>query len=169
MVNCLYCGKARPKLFVSNMPFCDKDCYEDYMKSKNPNFFESLLDKHRKGARMLSSEECKAYFKSGAWKKLGYQELFEIQLIQDRQLIPFDLFWKAAVKTLGRPVYEHELIRGQEQLYREYIGLNPEPTFEQIMDLLPENNGIEVTEIIEIEDEDGEDDEDKKAYQKSPF
>ena len=73
------------------------------------------------------------------------EQIVRFQLFQDRLCLDFGRFQLAMEKVLKRPIWTHEF-GFRESLIKEYLGAKEPPTFEEIMDLIPEEKRI----IIEI-------------------
>ena len=58
--------------------------------------------------------------------------------------MPFGVFHEAVEKTLGRPVFTHELGLNLVGLKAELLGLADAPTLEQVIALLPVERAIVV-------------------------
>ena len=56
----------------------------------------------------LTKKQAVALFDSGFYKTLSAHECAMFQLFEPRLCMPFDVFHKAMIDTLGRPVFTHE-------------------------------------------------------------
>ena len=90
----------------------------------------------------IDKEVAIALGKSKFWEKMSYAERATYQLFTDKLCMPFDIFHEALQKTLLRPVYTHEFGLNYEGLQKELLGLKEAPTFEEIVNLIPEEKGI---------------------------
>jgi hypothetical protein len=75
------------------------------------------------------------------WEGKTDREIVEFQLFTKRLCMPFDLFHKAVESTLGRPVWTHEF-GSAGRLKEEFLGDKPAPTFDEIINLIPEDKRI---------------------------
>ena len=73
------------------------------------------------------------------WEEMTFEERAEFQINQRLICMPFDIFHEAVEKTLGRSVFTHEFGLNLEGLKKELIGERPAPSFEDIINLIPEN------------------------------
>jgi len=88
--------------------------------------------------RQLTKDEAIRFYRSGLWRTLNFNQIVRLQLWQDKLCVPFDVFHEAIEKTLKRGVFTHEFA-WRERLKQEYLGERKAPTFEEIMELIPEN------------------------------
>ncbi len=56
--------------------------------------------------------------------------------------MPFDVFHEAIEKVLHRPVYTHEFGLNYVGIVLEYLGEKQPPTFEEIINMIPEEKRI---------------------------
>ena len=92
--------------------------------------------------RKIGEDEAKELFKSEFWKTMSYREKAFFQFFTKRLCMPFDIFHEAIEKTLGRPVYTHELGLNYEGLKQELLGQSEKPTLQEIIDLIPKEKRI---------------------------
>jgi hypothetical protein len=59
--------------------------------------------------------------------------------------MPFGRFHEALEKSLGRPVFTHELGLNAESIYAELIGQKEPPTFADILELIPAEKRVIVS------------------------
>lgn len=90
---------------------------------------------------MMTKEEAIAYYDSRQWATLSDRERAELQLSEDLLCMPFSLFHKSVEKALGRPVWTHEFAN-RVRLRKELLGIEPKPSFEDIVSLLPQKKLI---------------------------
>jgi hypothetical protein len=69
---------------------------------------------------------------------MSSEAIAKFQIMEDRLCVPFKIFHEAVVKTLGRPVFDHELGLNREGLIKELFHGAPAPTLEEIINLIPE-------------------------------
>lgn len=92
--------------------------------------------------RQLTREEAIAVFESEVWKLWTDEEICDFQMWQACLAIPFDVFHLAVEKTLGRPVWTHEFGVAYAEMQQERLGQRPAPTFDEILELIPEDKRI---------------------------
>ena len=91
--------------------------------------------------QQFTTEEAVRFHDLGIWQLLDDEGKVRLQLFQDKLCMPFDEFHKAIEKVLGRPAWTHEFAY-RDKLVAEYLGEGPTPTFEDIMNLIPEEKRI---------------------------
>ena len=91
--------------------------------------------------RQFNKEEAISIYESKIWEQWSPEDIVAIQLFQNRLLVPFDKFHEAIEKVLDRPVWTHEFA-DQNRLIEEYLGIRNKPTFEEILNLIPEDKLI---------------------------
>jgi len=95
--------------------------------------------------RQLTREEAVALGEAQAWRSfLSLPALALAQLQQERLFMPFEVFDKAVVRLLGRPVYKNEYAN-PAALLAEYRGEVKAPTLEEVLALIPPEKLIVVT------------------------
>jgi len=99
--------------------------------------------------KQLTKEQAIKISKTKFWKDLSSEQIFRFQFFQDKLCMPFSVFHEAAEKVLNRPIYTHEFAY-PDLIIREYLGDKSEPTFEEIMNLIPKNKRIIVGEIKDV-------------------
>jgi len=92
--------------------------------------------------KQLSKEEAIAFAESGVWKDWPNEMIAGFQLFQDKLCMSFSRFHEALEKTLGRPVFTHEIGLDHEGLVAEFLGKRSQPTFQQIIDLIPKDKQV---------------------------
>lgn len=91
--------------------------------------------------KQLTEIEAIAFAESDVWKEWTDEQIVRFQLFQDKLCMDFSRFNEAISKVLDRDVYTHEFAF-HEGLIKEYLGVKNAPTFEEIMDLIPEEKRI---------------------------
>ena len=91
--------------------------------------------------RQFNKEEAISIYESKIWEQWSPEDIVAIQLFQNRLLVPFDKFHEAIEKVLDRPVWTHEFA-DQNRMIEEYLGIRSKPTFEEILNLIPEDKLI---------------------------
>ena len=92
--------------------------------------------------KQLTKEQAIAFGENKLYEGMTSRQIAEFQLEQEKLCMPFDVFHKALEETLGRPVYTHELALNREGLRKEIRGETEAPTFEEIINLIPEDKRI---------------------------
>jgi hypothetical protein len=90
----------------------------------------------------ITREQAVELAESGFWEDMDFRQRAEFQMWAVKLSMPFEVFHEAVEKTLGRPVYTHEFGLDWEGVYRELLGERPAPTFEEIVNLIPEEKRI---------------------------
>ena len=99
----------------------------------------------------LTKEQAIALAEEEFWKPMDLRARAMFQLWEDRLCMPFDVFHEAVEKTLGRPVFTHEFGLNHEGLKAELLGDRPAPSFEDILNLIPEGKRV----VIMVTEEQG--------------
>lgn len=79
--------------------------------------------------------------KSNVWKEWTSEQVVRFQLFQKRLCMDFSHFHKCISEVLGRPVFTHEFAF-RDDMVREYLGDKEAPTFEDIINLIPEEKRL---------------------------
>jgi hypothetical protein len=79
------------------------------------------------------------------WEGKPHREIAEFQMFTDELSMPFGVFHEALEKTLGRPVWTHEMALNWDGIARELMGERPSPSMQEIINLIPEDKRILVT------------------------
>ena len=91
--------------------------------------------------KQLTKEQAIAIAEGGEWKDWTLDEVARFQLFQTRLCVPFDLFHEAIEHTLERSVWTHEFAN-VGSLQAELVGENDPPTFQEIIEMIPEEKRI---------------------------
>lgn len=91
--------------------------------------------------RQLTKEEAIVFGENKLYERMSFRQRAEFQIEQDRLCMPFDVFHEAIEKTLGRPVFTHEFAFA-DNLRKELYGEKEPPTFDEILNLIPEEKRI---------------------------
>lgn len=102
------------------------------------------MDNESKYGKQITKEQAIEIYDSGIWKEWSDEQIVRFQLFQDKLAVPFGRFHEAVEKVLGRSVWTHEFA-GRDELVREYLGAKQAPTFDEIMNMIPEEKRIMVT------------------------
>jgi hypothetical protein len=89
----------------------------------------------------LTKEQAIAFAESGVWKEWTNEQIVRFQLFQDKMCMPFSRFHEAITKVLGREIWTHEFAFIDE-IKKEYLGAKDAPTFEEIVNLIPEEKRL---------------------------
>lgn len=92
--------------------------------------------------QQITKEQAIAFSQSKVWELWSDEQIVRLQLFQEKLCVPFNVFHKAITTVLGRDVYTHEFGLNYEGIVLEYLGVNPPPTFEEIVNLIPEEKRI---------------------------
>lgn len=93
--------------------------------------------------KQLTEKEAIALSQGGEWRDWSYHEKAKFQLYQKRLCMPFDVFHEAMEKVLDRPILTHEFgSKGTSGMIREFEGKKGKPTFEEILELIPEEKRV---------------------------
>ncbi len=98
----------------------------------------------------INSETAKELARSEFWKTMSSRDIALFVLRVKYLCMPFSVFHKAIEEALGRPVWTHEMGLNWEGLLKELLGENPQPTLEDIINLLPKGKRMIV--ILNKED-----------------
>lgn len=93
--------------------------------------------------KQLTEKQAIALFDSKEWENWDDEKKVRFQLFQDRLCMPFPIFHKAMESVLDRLVWTHEFAF-RKQLTQEYLGGKKKPSFDEIMNLIPEDKRIVV-------------------------
>lgn len=101
-----------------------------------------------KTAPQLTREEAIELHDSGKWVEWPDDAIAVYQLTQQYLAIPWGRFHEAVEAAIGRPVWTHEFV-DSEHLLSEYIGVTPQRSMADIMQLMQDLAGPD-KEIITI-------------------
>jgi hypothetical protein len=85
----------------------------------------------------IGREAAIALAQSNWWEGKSPREIAGFQLFTKELSMPFGVFHEALEKSLGRPVFTHELGLNYEGIVKEFQGLGSPPSFEEILALIP--------------------------------
>jgi hypothetical protein len=91
--------------------------------------------------KQLTEKQAIALADSKVWENWTDEEIVRFQLFQERLCMDFERFHNAMSSVLSRPVFTHEFAF-HENLIREYLGIKQKPTFNEIINLIPEEKRI---------------------------
>ena len=92
----------------------------------------------------LTEEEAIEFAKSEVWEEENWThwEIARFGLFQELLCMPFGVLHEAVEKSLGRPVFTHEFGLNADGIRREFLGLEDTPSFEDVLNLIPEEKRI---------------------------
>lgn len=74
------------------------------------------------------------------WEGVSDHDIVMFQLFEEKLCMPFGRFHEAVEKALGRSVWTHEF--AFDGLKQEFLGDKPAPTWDEIVNLIPEEKRI---------------------------
>ncbi len=86
----------------------------------------------------IGKKKAIALSKSEWWKGMTHRDIAGFQLFTSELCLPFSIFHESLEKSLGRPVFTHELGLNFDGIVKEFLGWRGPPTFQQIIELIPE-------------------------------
>ena len=93
--------------------------------------------------KQLTKEQAILFGESQIWVEWSDEEIVKFQLFQDKLCMPFSRFHKAVNVVLDRPVFTHEFTTSNhENLIKEYLGEKEQPTFEEVVNLIPKDKRV---------------------------
>jgi len=92
----------------------------------------------------MLKKSAKELYETEFWKGLSYHEKVKFQLFEKRLCMPFSIFHEALEESLGRPVFTHEMGYNLEGIQKEFLNDDDPPSFEDIMNLIPEEKRVVV-------------------------
>jgi len=92
----------------------------------------------------FTKKQAIAIAESGEWKDWTDDEIVRIGLFQDKLCVPFRELHRAIKSVLGRSVFSHEFAY-KDRIIDEYQRERPAPTFEEIVNLIPEEKRMIVS------------------------
>lgn len=90
----------------------------------------------------IGKEAAIALAKSKWWENKTAEEIVRFQLFTQELSMPFSIFHQAIEKVLKRSVFTHELGLNFEGLCKEFLGEVAAPSFQEIIDMIPEEKRI---------------------------
>ena len=97
--------------------------------------------KNRNLEANVDREQAIKLAKTEWWKHVDAETIVAFQLYEDMLCMNFSDFHEAVEKVLDRPVFTHEFAY-PDKLREEHQGDRSKPTFEEIMDLIPEEKRL---------------------------
>ena len=99
------------------------------------------MNKRMWAEKQLTREQAISLYDSGVWKEWTAEQVVSFQLFQEKLCMEFSYFQKCIQDVLGRPVYTHEF-GFHDELVKEYLGAKETPTFEDVINLIPEEKRL---------------------------
>jgi len=94
--------------------------------------------------KQLTKEQAIKFYESNVWKDWSDEEIVRFQLFQRLMSVPFSQFHKSMEAVLNRSIWTHEFAYWDD-LKKEYLGVKSKPTFDEIINLIPEEKRIIIT------------------------
>lgn len=92
--------------------------------------------------KSIGRERAIALVKMEWWKNKTARELAEFQMQTDELCMPCETFQEALTEAIGRPVLWHEIALNWQGIAKELFDGAPAPGFEDILNLIPEEQLI---------------------------
>lgn len=90
----------------------------------------------------MTRDEAISLYDSEFWLEMTHEEIAKFQLFEDRLCMPFGIFHEAVNRTLNRHVLTHEFSTNSDGLKKELLGEQEPPSFEDIINMIPESKRI---------------------------
>lgn len=90
----------------------------------------------------IGTEKAIKLAESNWWIGKDPKEVAMFQLFIAELCMDFSAFHEAIEKALGRPVFTHEFGLNYDRLCKEILGEKAAPSFEEIMNLIPEEKRL---------------------------
>jgi hypothetical protein len=90
----------------------------------------------------MTTEEAIKLHESRFWEPMSFFDRAMFQLWENKLCMPFSVFHEAVEKALNRSVWTHEFALNREGLKAELLGLRPAPSFDDIVNLIPEEKRV---------------------------
>lgn len=90
----------------------------------------------------IGRERAIALAESNWWAGKTHRQIAKFQLFTDELCCPFEVFHEAVEKSLGRPVFTHELGMNFDGIVQEFLDERDAPTLQEIIELIPEEKRI---------------------------
>ncbi len=92
----------------------------------------------------LTTKQAIEFAKSKVCENWTNEQIVRFQLFQEKLCMDFSRFYEAVENVLERPVFTHEFGMNYEGIVLEYLGGKEAPTFEEIIEMIPEDKRIVV-------------------------
>jgi hypothetical protein len=93
-------------------------------------------------AKSIGKKRALALAETKWWEGKPYRDIAKVQLFTAELCCPFSIFHEALEKSLGRPVYTHELGLNYDGICQEFLGERDPPTIEEIINMIPKEKRI---------------------------
>ena len=90
----------------------------------------------------FTKEQAIKFGESRIWESWTDEQIVRFQLFEAKVCLPFSRFHEAIEKVLGRPVFTHEFGLNYEGIVKEYLGVKEPPTFDEVINMIPEDKRI---------------------------
>ena len=87
----------------------------------------------------MTKEQAITLANSKFWESMSHREIAEFQMTEPKLCMPFEIFHEALEKTIGRPVFTHELALNFGGVLEELFNGKEPPSFEEIINMIPED------------------------------
>lgn len=101
----------------------------------------------KRPSKSIGKEAAIALANSNWWEGKTHREIALFQMTTEELCCPFGVFHEAVEKALDRPVWTHEFGLNPDGIYFELIGEQDAPTFEDILNLIPEEKRVLAIEV----------------------
>ena len=91
----------------------------------------------------LTKDQAIVLAESGFWKDMNALDIAVFQSNNELLCMPFEVYHEAMNEALERPVFTHEFA-DTDSLLKELMGEKPQPSFQEIMDMIPSEKRIVV-------------------------
>ena len=96
--------------------------------------------------KQLTTEQAIAFSDSKIYENWTSEQIVRFQLFQKKLCMDFSVFHKAIEEVLDRSVFTHEFGMNYDGIVKEYLGEKEPPTFEEIIELIPEDKRIIISQ-----------------------
>lgn len=129
-------GNWDPIIEISNWDEIKDILPKSYTPAKIENKKDIIM-------KQFTEEQAIAFNDSREWEQWSDEQIVRLQLFQDKICMEWNRFHQALEKVLGRAVYTHEFTnKNIDNLKEEYLGTKQAPTFQEIVNLIPEEKRI---------------------------
>lgn len=93
----------------------------------------------------LTQKQATTLCESNWWEGVSDNDVVMFQLHEERLCMPMTVFHAAMRRCLKRPIFLHEMtLQNLDALRKEFLGEKRAPTFEEIINLIPESKRLMV-------------------------
>lgn len=90
----------------------------------------------------LTKEQALSLYDSKFWETMSHRERAVFQMNEGRLCMPFEIFHEAMEKAIGRSIFSHEFGLNYDGLLDELMNGVTIPSFEEIVNLIPEEKRV---------------------------